>query len=120
MSTLPQDADNYDRIARWYAVDMGQRMPFDDVGFYRSIAERAGGPVLELGCGSGRILLALAGAGIDVVGADRSAAMLGRVVEGARASSLRVPVCRMDVRALGFAPGFSAVLCPYSLVTYMA
>jgi len=120
MTTLRHPADNYDRIARWYEVDMGQSMPFDDVGFYRSMAQRAAGPVLELGCGSGRILLALAAAGIDVVGADRSAAMLARAVEDARASSLGVHVCRMDVRALGFAPTFAAVLCPYSLVTYMA
>jgi SAM-dependent methyltransferase len=48
----------------------------DDLDFWRSLAERSGGPVLELGCGTGRILLHLAQAGFTVVGLDHSAEML--------------------------------------------
>ncbi|WP_374569705.1 class I SAM-dependent methyltransferase [Phenylobacterium sp.] len=47
-----------------------------DVAFYLSLAERTGGPVLELGAGSGRVLLALARAGLKMTGVDLSAAML--------------------------------------------
>jgi SAM-dependent methyltransferase len=47
-----------------------------DVGFYLGLAARARGPVLDLGCGTGRIALALADAGHDVVGLDLSPAML--------------------------------------------
>ena len=54
---------NYDRIARFYDVDMARNMPFDDVGFYRALAAAAGGRVLELGCGNGRILLELLAGG---------------------------------------------------------
>jgi len=50
----------------------------DDVAFYRSLAERAGGPVLELGCGTGRVAIPLAHAGFEVTGIDRSAGMLAR------------------------------------------
>ena len=49
----------------------------DDIGYFRSLAEQAGGPVLELGCGSGRVAIPLAQAGFDVVGIDRSSGMLG-------------------------------------------
>ncbi len=41
----------YDRIARWYDVDMARNMRFDDVGFYADLCEEAGGKVLEVGCG---------------------------------------------------------------------
>jgi SAM-dependent methyltransferase len=48
----------------------------DDVGFFRELAASARGPVLELGCGTGRVAVPLAEAGISVVGLDRSRSML--------------------------------------------
>ena len=110
---------NYDRIARFYEVDMARNMRFDDVGFYTALCARRGGRVLELGCGTGRILLPLLAAGVDAVGVDASAGMLAELTRAAAAQGLPAPVCRMDVRALAFAPGFSTILCPYSLVTYL-
>ncbi len=47
-----------------------------DVAFYIEQARKAGSPVLELGCGTGRILIPVAEAGIDIVGLDNSPAML--------------------------------------------
>jgi SAM-dependent methyltransferase len=48
----------------------------DDVAFFRRLALAEAGPTLELGCGSGRVTIPLAEAGVDIVGLDRSAAML--------------------------------------------
>lgn len=48
-----------------------------DAAFYRELAKRAPGPSLELGCGTGRLLVPLAREGIEVTGLDRSKAMLG-------------------------------------------
>lgn len=50
----------------------------EDLAFYRRIAEDHGGPILEIGCGTGRVTLELARTGVSVVGIDRSAAMLDR------------------------------------------
>jgi SAM-dependent methyltransferase len=50
----------------------------DDVEFFRSVAAETGGPILELGCGTGRVSVPLASWGFDVVGLDRSPAMLAR------------------------------------------
>jgi hypothetical protein len=50
----------------------------DDVELYSQLARRTGGPVLELACGSGRVLAGLAAAGVDVVGVDHDPAMLAR------------------------------------------
>src|SRR5713101_8221913 len=49
-----------------------------DVGFYVELARASGGPVLELGCGTGRILLPIAAAGLPIVGLDLAEPMLAR------------------------------------------
>jgi SAM-dependent methyltransferase len=54
-----------------------------DVAFYVAQAAQLGGPVLELGCGTGRVAWALAEAGREVVGLDRSTVMLAQA-EGKR------------------------------------
>ena len=56
-----------------------------DVDFYVAQAVASGGPVLELGCGTGRISLAMAAAGVEVVGIDISP----RMVEAAQAKASR-------------------------------
>jgi len=48
----------------------------EDLPYWLSLAEGAGGGVLELGCGTGRVLLPLLEAGVDVVGLDSSVEML--------------------------------------------
>src|SRR5512143_894054 len=110
---------SYDRIARFYDIDMARNMPFDDVGFYAEICLRRGGRALELGCGNGRILLDLLARGVDAIGVDASAAMIKELARKAAARGLPARACRMDVRALGFVPGFATILCPYSLITYV-
>jgi len=109
----------YDRIARFYDVDMARNMPFDDVAFYRDVCRRKAGRALELGCGTGRILLGLLAAGVDAIGVDASDGMLQELVRRAREQSLPAPACRMDARALAFRRAFDAILLPYSLVTYI-
>jgi SAM-dependent methyltransferase len=111
----------YDRIAHLYDDDMARNMPFDDVGLYARVCCEEGGRVLELGCGNGRVLLELIGRGIDAIGVDCSPRMLEELHAKAHARSASVEVCRMDARKLAFGRGiFQVILCPYSLVTYMA
>ena len=47
-----------------------------DVNFFVEMARRSGGPVLELGCGTGRVLIPIAKSGIEIVGLDASPMML--------------------------------------------
>ena len=65
-----------ERLARYYDLD------FMDIAYdaelYQQLAHEAGGPVLELGVGSGRLAIPLALAGHDVVGVDHDPAMLAR------------------------------------------
>src|SRR5437868_3375222 len=79
---------SYDAIASVYATDMGRSMPFDDVGWYRTLCQSQGGAALELGCGTGRILIELLAGGIDAVGADRSLPMLRQLRSDAQARGI--------------------------------
>jgi SAM-dependent methyltransferase len=110
---------SYDRIAHLYDVDMARNMAFDDVGFYVRVSSECGRSVLEMGCGSGRVLLALQSAGLVAVGIDASEGMLRQLAAAAAARGLPLRACRMDVRRLAFGTCFDTVLCPYSLITYM-
>jgi SAM-dependent methyltransferase len=64
----------YDSIARLY--DPWSRSVVEDVSFYVDQARRAGGPVVELGVGTGRIAVPTAAEGIPVIGVDSSPGML--------------------------------------------
>src|SRR5215204_4519425 len=68
--------DAYARIAELY--DLEHESYADDVEFYVNFVEAVGDPVLELGCGTGRLLTGIAEAGFRITGTDRSEAMLDR------------------------------------------
>jgi SAM-dependent methyltransferase len=78
----PTAAAPYDPIAELYDLEHAEFD--DDISLMRSIADVVGDPVVEFGCGSGRVLLPTAKDGFDVTGVDSSAAMLQRL--GARAA----------------------------------
>jgi SAM-dependent methyltransferase len=72
----------YDSIARLY--DPWSASVTEDVEFYVEEARAAGGPVVELACGTGRISVPVAKAGIRVIGVDGSQQMLEVAGEYAR------------------------------------
>ena len=72
---------HYGLIARWWA-EFNAADP-DELAFYRNIIERDGQPALDLACGTGRLLLPLLSAGLDVDGCDISPDMLAFCREGA-------------------------------------
>jgi SAM-dependent methyltransferase len=116
--------DSYDQIAEIYDEDMGRNTSAADVDYYTRACAGAGGPVLELGCGTGRITLPLARAGAWVLGIDASLPML-RVLRRKAAAELtrgqqaRLHAAHMDMRAAAFGARFAAALCPYSAFTYL-
>lgn len=107
---------SYDAIASVYDADMGASMTLPDISYYIDIASTFDGPVLELGCGTGRVMTGLRAAGIDAYGVDISGPML----EQARARlGNTAPLMRMDMRKLGLHARFVLALLPYSLPTYL-
>jgi SAM-dependent methyltransferase len=125
----------WDAYAPFYDWENAQTLGRRDVPFWRRIASAAEGPVLELGCGTGRVSVPLARSGVDLVGIDRSAPMLARAVQrAARSRNVLSPInpqsainqpsaissphfVRGDIRALPFrARSFAAVLAPYGIL----
>ena len=90
-------AAELETLARYYDLRHGAYE--DDVAFYRELAE-GGGVVLELGCGTGRLLLPLAEEGAAVLGVELSPAMLSRARRRLAGTSLadRVQLVRADMR----------------------
>jgi SAM-dependent methyltransferase len=66
----------FDTLARYY--DWEHAAFQDDVAMYLGFAKRTGGPILELACGTGRLLRPLLADGLRVVGVDSSGEMLAR------------------------------------------
>ena len=83
----------------------------EDLQLWRGLAKEYGSPVLEIGCGSGRVLLALASAGYTVTGIDTSPAML-RLAAAAASRPLagRVRLVRSDARTFDLGRSFRLIL----------
>lgn len=94
-----------------------------DARFYVELARRHGGPVLELGVGSGRVARALAQAGFDVVGVDFVPEMLQRARERAaelpRPVRARIELRRGDMRSLRLGRRFALVIAPFNAFTHL-
>ncbi len=88
-----------------------------DVTFYLEEAQRAGSPILELGTGTGRVLVTLAEAGLSVVGLDQAPAMLAvarqKVARLAPAVRGRIELVEGDMRGFSLGRRFRAILIPY-------
>jgi SAM-dependent methyltransferase len=108
----------WDDYAPFYDWENARTLGRRDVPFWRQLALNTHGPVLELGCGTGRITLPLGRAGVRVTGIDRSDAMLARARRRIRRSRLhdRVRLVRGDIRLLPFRSGFQLVMAPYGIL----
>ncbi|MDQ3929629.1 MAG: class I SAM-dependent methyltransferase [Chloroflexota bacterium] len=112
-------------LARYY--DLEYREYAHDLDFYIQYAlaldPRKQLPVLELGCGTGRILVALAQAGFDVVGVDTSQAMLDVAAGHLKAGgvSKRATLVRSDMRDLQGVPDwpFNLAYCALNTFAYL-
>lgn len=99
------------------ATDEAARVLTGDLAFYEKLATRAGGPVLELGSGTGRVALALATAGHQVVGIDLSPGMVA-VAEARRQAHPSVVAARArfvegDMTAFELPEQFGLAISPF-------
>ena len=103
----------YDAIARLY--DPWSRSVREDVPFYLEEARRDGGPVVELGVGTGRIAIPLAADGIRVIGVDSSPGMLDVCREQAELAGVAAGLdLRLgDLREPPVTERVTLVICPF-------
>ncbi len=111
--------DEFDRYARFYDLDVGG---FDqDLYMVEQFARRTGGPILDLACGTGRLLALLARLGYELTGVDISAAMLDAAQRRLAAENLldRVRLVQQDMRRLDLGQTYRLVLCALSSFAHL-
>jgi SAM-dependent methyltransferase len=104
---------SYDSIARLY--DPWSVSVREDVDFYVELARVAGGPVVELGVGTGRIAIPIAAAGVQVIGVDSSRGMLEVCAEAAALAGVAhlVDLRVGDLRDPPVQERVALVICPF-------
>jgi SAM-dependent methyltransferase len=94
--------------ALWHDLECGDYS--EDLPLWRELADDAGGPVLDIGAGTGRVTLDLAARGVPVVALDVDAALLDALRH--RAAGLPVETVVADARSFALDRRFSLVLVP--------
>lgn len=105
-----RDARQYDAENDDYALD---------IPFYVERAKRSGGPVLEIGCGTGRVTLPIAREGIEIVGLDVAPAMLARLRDKAANEGLPIALVEADCRDFTLGRPFPLIICPFSAMQHL-
>lgn len=113
--TTPYLAEYYD-----YVVPYRTR---EDVSFFVALAQETDGPVLEVGCGTGRVTIPTAREGVTITGLDVSEAMLNvcrtRLKNEAADVQARVTLVQYDMRDFNLGQQFRLVTTPFRSFQHM-
>ena len=115
--------DSYSSGAKHYDAAYNVKEDLVDRDFYLNLANEYGGPVLEFGCGTGRITLPLARQGVDVTGMDASHSMLevlrAKLAKEPAGVRRRIRVVEGDFRTHYLGDQFSLVVIPFRPMQHM-
>src|SRR4051795_11453145 len=91
-----------------------------DVAFYCDLAREAGGPLVELAIGNGRVAIPVAQAsGRTVIGIDTSPAMLAQAGERAAAAGVELDLHEGDMRELALDEEAALIYCPFRALLHL-
>ena len=114
--------DSYHVAAKYYDRAYAA-MNLVDAPFYVDMAKESGGPVLEIGCGTGRVLLATARAGIEIHGLDNSAPMFSvlreKIARENPTVQKKITLHAGDMRNFRLNRTFSLVTIPFRPMQHM-
>jgi SAM-dependent methyltransferase len=117
MWPMAQEPSPYDAIAEVY--DPWHRSVTEDIDFYVEEARRSGGPVVELGVGTGRIALPIAADGMHVIGVDSSRPMLDVCARRAALAGVQLDLRLGDLRKPPVDERVPLVICPFRAYLHM-
>ena len=100
--------------APWHDLECGSYEA--DLPLWRELADAAGGPLLELGCGTGRVALDLAARGHRVTGLDADAELVRVLAARARRRALPATAVAIDVRSFELGRRFALAIAPMQVV----
>lgn len=103
--------------AKYYDFSYAVDTRFNDVPFYLEVAKLVNGRVLEVGCGSGRVLLPIARAGVQIDGFDFSPDMLSmlreKLLKEASEVASRVSLHQGDMRNFSLGKTYDLITVPF-------
>ncbi|MBA4395538.1 MAG: class I SAM-dependent methyltransferase, partial [Desulfobacca sp.] len=88
----------------------------EDFPFYKKWCLKTGGPILELCCGTGRLTIPLAQAGVDITGLDLNPTMLNRAKIKRDAKGLDINLIKGDMRRFKLGRRFKLIFIPFNSI----
>jgi len=113
MTTAP-NYEYYGMMAEFWDLFRGDTSTWEDRFFYLDVVKKYGQPVLDVGCGTGRILLDFMQQGIDIDGVDNSPDMLARLHQKAEKLNLHPAVYQQEMHELSLPRKYQTILVPSS------
>lgn len=101
-------------MATFWDLFRGDTSTWEDRFFYLAIVKKFGQPVLDVGCGTGRILLDFMGQGFDIDGVDNSPDMLALCKQKAEKLNLTPTVYQQEMTELSLPRKYQTILVPSS------
>jgi SAM-dependent methyltransferase len=113
---MAEDYEYRGLVAEAWDLLRGDTTTWPDRSFYRTVVEQRGGPALDIGCGTGRLLLDYLAAGFDIDGVDNSPEMLAICREKAAVAGIDVSerLFLQEMDQLALPRRYSAILVPSS------
>src|SRR5688572_13666197 len=112
--TTPPSYEYYGMMAEFWDLFRGDTSTWEDRFFYLDLIKKYGQPVLDVGCGTGRILLDFMQQDVDIDGIDNSPDMLARLEEKAARLQLRPRVYQQEMHNLSLPRRYQVILVPSS------
>ena len=104
----------YGMMAEFWDLFRGDTSTWNDRFFYLDVVKKYGQPVLDVGCGTGRILLDFMQLGFDINGVDTSPDMLTRLNQKAEKLNLHPTVYQQEMTELSLPRKYETILVPSS------
>ncbi|MCI0608905.1 MAG: class I SAM-dependent methyltransferase [Anaerolineae bacterium] len=112
--TTPPSYEYYGMMAEFWDLFRGDTSTWDDRFFFLDVVKKYGQPVLDVGCGTGRILLDFMQQGFDIDGVDNSPDMLALLQQKAEKLNLKPTVYQQEMTELSLPRKYQTILVPSS------
>jgi len=111
---VPEDYEYHGLLAETWDLLRGDTSNWEDRFFYLELIEKYGQPVLDVGCGTGRLLLDYLAQGIDIDGVDNSPEMLALCRQKAAAMGQQLNLYEQWMQSLALPRAYGTILVPSS------
>lgn len=117
---MKKDNEEYYYInGQHYDNMIKSRNAYESVPFYIKQAEKYGGPILELACGTGRITIPIAQKGISIIGLDFSAKMLEQAKRNSKENNVEIEWIEADMTNFNLSGKFSVIIMPAAAMNWV-